>query len=260
MSAWLPSGRQPEAEARGLPGPGGTARQALPAEPRPGFVTALRSALPGGAGQEPAAPAPGGGWFSGQNRQERTIEPRPSFRMAFQSALPRGLSLVSSSSRSSTFLAVEGSQDFSSTLCPGLTLQQRAIGFAVCLAVGLLLDFFSFGKMAQAFRGHPERYAVMYTIGNITAMAGTFFLAGPMRQLKRMMTEGRWIASLAFVASMVLTLAVAGMRADFHGRALLIILLVLVQWCALVWYALSYIPFGREMVGRALSRFCCSFG
>ena len=53
----------------------------------------------------------------------------------------------------------------------------------------------------------------------------TFFLAGPARQCRRMGKEKRWVASLVFVGSLVLTILIA--LSDFHGRALLVLILVI---------------------------------
>ena len=99
---------------------------------------------------------------------------------------------------------------------------------------------------------------------------------GPARQLKYMFNETRWIASLIFIGSIVLTLVAAfavrwlttrgwgaGGRlmrprrvlhtpAQLHSKILCLIA-VLVQIAALGWYALSYIPYGRAMCSQCFS-------
>merc|ERR1711920_806624 len=116
-------------------------------------------------------------------------------------------------------------------------------GFAACLGVGVLLEICSFGMLSSLLSGKAGRYACIYTLGNIIALSGTMFLAGPHRQCKRMMMEKRWVASLVFVCSMAATLLLAVLQ-NFPCRGLLILVLVVMQWCALIWYTLSYIPFG----------------
>mmetsp|Transcript_117025 Transcript_117025/g.294420 ORF Transcript_117025/g.294420 Transcript_117025/m.294420 type:complete len:263 (-) Transcript_117025:50-838(-) len=162
--------------------------------------------------------------------------------------------------RTRSALGIENSQDFASTMCPSMTIKQRLIGFVICLGVGVFLDLCSFGRIAQAMRGRPERFAVMYTIGNITALAGTFFLAGPSRQCKRMMKQKRWVASVVFVSSMVLTMLVVQLHPSFHGRVLLILLLVLAQWCSLFWYGLTFIPGGPQLAWRVVRSCFCGDG
>ncbi|CAK9016748.1 unnamed protein product [Durusdinium trenchii] len=124
----------------------------------------------------------------------------------------------------------------SDVMCPSLTLKQRIIGWLVCFGLGVLLEFSGFGRGIHALiGGEPaaERFAELYTLGNLLALVGTLFLAGPRRQLRRMGREKRWIASLCFVVSMVLTLLVALSPGKWHGRTLILLLLVLVQWAAL---------------------------
>ncbi|CAE8741741.1 unnamed protein product, partial [Polarella glacialis] len=145
----------------------------------------------------------------------------------------------------------------SDALCPSLTLRQRLIGWGCCLVVGALLEFCSFGRAFHALvGGHAAatRFAVLYSLGNLTALAGTLFLAGPSRQCRRMGKQRRWVASLSFLVSLALSLLVALACGDFHGRTLVLLALVFVQWLALVWYTLSYIPFGRRMTLEALRR------
>lgn len=46
----------------------------------------------------------------------------------------------------------------------------------------------------------------MFTLGNMSALAGTFFLVGPMAQLKNMATKERMASAAAFVLAMMGTL------------------------------------------------------
>ena len=87
----------------------------------------------------------------------------------------------------------------------------------------------------------PRGFAILYSVGNLIALIGTFFLAGPMRlqrsaecrtqvpefslrdgkcrQLRRMGREHRWVVSLCFLVSMVLTLVVARLSLFWLGEA-----------------------------------------
>lgn len=118
----------------------------------------------------------------------------------------------------------------------------------------MLLDIVSCGRLNK-----PAHYAVMYTAGNVIAVIGTLFLAGPRRQARRMAGERRLLATCIFVISMALTLFVAWLPPLPRGpKTVLVLALVFVQWLALVWYGLSYIPFGRQVAVGCLRRFCCS--
>eukprot|EP00929_Paragymnodinium_shiwhaense_P083631 TRINITY_DN44620_c0_g1_i1.p1 TRINITY_DN44620_c0_g1~~TRINITY_DN44620_c0_g1_i1.p1 ORF type:complete len:231 (+),score=26.24 TRINITY_DN44620_c0_g1_i1:111-803(+) len=225
-----------------------------------------------------------GSWFSrGQaNRQETPLPvqqlpaneaARPGFISSF---MQRQDSTSSSSSNLGAALAGTGGSrtpsfmqmatasrdlaaDSASTCCPALTIQQRLYGFAICFGIGLLLDLLSVGRLAMILRGKADRFAATYTLGNILTLTGTMFLAGPSRQCSRMMAEKRWVASIVFLTSMVLTLIMA--NSDyFNGRNLLLLLTVILQWCSLMWYVLSYIPFGRQTAASLIQRCfrCCT--
>ena len=56
--------------------------------------------------------------------------------------------------------------------CP-LTKKQRLIGFVSCVSFGLLISFLSF-----IFISRPTAFALLYTIGNLVAVASTGFLVG----------------------------------------------------------------------------------
>jgi len=154
----------------------------------------------------------------------------------------------------------EQEEDFASTCCPSLGIQQRIFGCACCFAAGQLLQFFAFSASAGVLLGHPGRFARCYSMGNMMMITGSFFLSGPKRQCSKIREKDRTPAFGAFILSMVLTLTVVHMN-PFLGRALLILLLVVIEWCAKVWYILSYVPYGhtvgRRVVTAVFGR-CCS--
>jgi hypothetical protein len=126
----------------------------------------------------------------------------------------------------------------------------RLIGFGSCLVVGLVLGFISF-----FFFANVKMFATFYTLGNITSLAGTGFIVGPMRQVKAMLKPTRYIAAIIFVLSMIGTLcACFAMDETNKSRGIVIIVCVIVQFCALWWYSLSYIPFARKMVSSLIGR------
>jgi len=133
-------------------------------------------------------------------------------------------------------------------LCPSLSMKQRLIGFGVCLGLALLFCLLSVLFLASIVT-NPAAFAVPYTIGNIMAICSTGFLVGPMRQLKMMMNPTRIIASLIYVGAMVLTMVAAFVLKS----QLLVLVAVIIQFCAIVWYCLSYIPFARQLAKTLFS-------
>lgn len=155
------------------------------------------------------------------------------------------------------FLRNEQDDDAASTCCPNLGLKQRLCACACCFLAGQLLQFLAVGASAGVLIGHPGRFARCYSMGNMFMISGSFFLSGPARQWRKIREKDRLPTFCAFIGTGVLT--VATVHASFWGRALLIMLLVAVQWCAQVWYILSYIPyghtFGRRIVKKVLACF-----
>ena len=211
---------------------------------------------------------------------------------------------------------------------PSLTWQQRAIGFSVCIAAGLLMSFLvralfagaaascavSFGERrggnsrqmdtrrptpanahfplqtkattdpnlhANATQHNtrlrpdqstktPKRkknerppkqsltflwtfqltsFAILYSFGSVLSLASTLFLMGPTKQLKNMLSGGRWLASLVYLGAIVCTLAVAFTVKGLAG-GILCIILIFVQFLAMLWYVMTYIPGGQDCLFR----------
>jgi hypothetical protein len=150
------------------------------------------------------------------------------------------------------FLGTLTGQPPSNESCfPSLSLKERLIGFGICFGVGLLIQFLSMGSLLGLIVGKANKFAFMYTLGNIISLCGTFFLVGPVRQFQNMKDPSRMWTSIIFIGSMVMTLVSVY---TFHSRILTIIF-VIIQFCAYVWYVLSYIPYGRDMCRRCLRGF-----
>ncbi|XP_078434396.1 got1/Sft2-like vescicle transport protein family [Wolffia australiana] len=123
-----------------------------------------------------------------------------------------------------------------------LSTKQRLYGFAVCLCVGLACTLLS---MLVFF--NPVKFGITFTFGNLCALGSTAFLIGPKRQVVMMLDPVRIYASAIYLASLIIALFCAFY---VHNKALTL-LAVILEFAALVWYSLSYIPFARSMVSKA---------
>ena len=63
----------------------------------------------------------------------------------------------------------------------------------------------------------------------------------------------RIFATLAYLGSICVTVVAA----LFLRHALLTLVAIFVQFCALAWYCASYIPFGRMLIRQCVGRVCC---
>ena len=96
------------------------------------------------------------------------------------------------------------------------------------------------------------------TVGNMLELSSTAFLMGPRTQLKRMTSPTRFGAAIVYVGAMIATLFSALMLPSLthwptNVVALIVVACIVVQFLAMFWYALSYIPYGRRAC-----RACCT--
>lgn len=63
----------------------------------------------------------------------------------------------------------------------------------------------------------------------------------------------RFIATVVYLSMMVITLFLVFYEGEIPLRLMLIVFAIALQFTALVWYTLSFIPFAREIV----SQMCC---
>jgi len=96
--------------------------------------------------------------------------------------------------------------------------------------------------------GNITAFAVLYTLGNICMLGSTIFLVGPMRQLKNMFASTRIIATIMYILAIALTLVAAFVIKS----TILVIFALIIQFVALTWYSLSYIPGARFIAKKCL--------
>uniref|UniRef100_A0A3B5PZA3 Vesicle transport protein n=1 Tax=Xiphophorus maculatus TaxID=8083 RepID=A0A3B5PZA3_XIPMA len=127
----------------------------------------------------------------------------------------------------------------------------RMKGFLICFILGAVCSilFCPLSLMEDMLWFGLPVFAVLYTIGNLCALASTMFLIGPLRQLKNMCAKVRALATVIMLVCLVLTLCAAFWWKN-NGLALLFCVL---QFLAFTWYGLSYIPFARDAVIKMFS-------
>jgi hypothetical protein len=137
------------------------------------------------------------------------------------------------------------------SLCPELDLKTRVIGFFISCLIGIIMMIGSIYQLYTLSFGGQRFFAIWYTLGNIVALSSTFFLMGPKKQCENMMNKIRFKASLLLISSIICCF-IFGV---FGFNKILVILSVFVQFFALIWYVLSYIPMGRTIVGKFIKNF-----
>ncbi|XP_024186402.1 vesicle transport protein SFT2B isoform X2 [Rosa chinensis] len=95
---------------------------------------------------------------------------------------------------------------------------------------------------------HPIKFAITFTLGNLLSLGSTAFLIGPKRQVTMMLDPVRIYATAIYIASIIIALFCA----LYAHNKILTLLAIILEFGALVWYSLSYIPFARSMVSKIM--------
>ena len=139
--------------------------------------------------------------------------------------------------------------------CPNLTYTQRIVGFAICAGCGYLLSFIGTLTLIGGFsETNVATFAALYVCGNMIALFATGFLIGPKKQCVNMWKPTRRFTTAFYLIMLIVVLVVAVAKYDLDGKIYLILFLLFVQICAGIWYGLSYIPYGRDMVSGVIRR------
>jgi ABC-type sugar transport system permease subunit len=112
----------------------------------------------------------------------------------------------------------------------------------------------SFKFFIRLIEGEPVPFALNYSFGNVLALASSWFLCGPKRQYRNMFDEKRKLTSLTYLSCLVGTLVVVFIPLPTGLRLGLLLLLLVTQCGASLWYSLSYIPYGRKTALNIIKR------
>ncbi|EGZ26550.1 hypothetical protein PHYSODRAFT_353327 [Phytophthora sojae] len=131
-----------------------------------------------------------------------------------------------------------------------LTLNQRALGAVGCY---VLSGLFAFAATVILCTGvhHVRFYALFYSLSNIATFSSLIFIMGQNRLQKRMLSRKRSVSGRAWMGSLGLTVLVAFF---WPSHWFIVILLLLAQFCSMIWYSLSYIPFGRKFIHKYMAK------
>ena len=141
--------------------------------------------------------------------------------------------------------------------CPSLSWYERLLGFLICFVLGCLFLFYSFFQIVKALTGKYEKFAIVFSLGNILIISSICFIVGYQRQKKIMFNKTRIITSIVFLSSMIVVLLLIFLPIDEEIKEKKyfkfgLFVLVIVEYISMIWYNLSYIPFGRK-----ITKFCC---
>ena len=174
--------------------------------------------------------------------------PKPGYAQQMRDNVLRPAQNNAAAARDNAAMAAGmGQEEVCCGLCPHLSMRERINGCMGCFCIGMIIGFLS---TLSWWSGNIAEFAILYTLGNIISLCSSLFLWGPKRQWKNMSkAKRRWATALYFLM-MILTLSLA----FTHGPKPVILVAIFLQWCALIWYIASYIPFGQKMIKGCFSR------
>ena len=145
-------------------------------------------------------------------------------------------------------------EDEMCSMCPSMTYQQRLIGFCICCGCGYALSFMGTLMLLSKdpWKKRVTNFAILYVFGNFIAIAATGFLIGPRRQCKKMFSKTRRFACIFWLLMLVVTFALGLSGVDVGW----VLLALVIQVCAGIWYSASYIPYGRRMIIKLFQGTC----
>uniref|UniRef100_A0A8C6CG49 Vesicle transport protein n=1 Tax=Moschus moschiferus TaxID=68415 RepID=A0A8C6CG49_MOSMO len=110
-----------------------------------------------------------------------------------------------------------------------LSFNTRLKWFAICVVSGI---FSILGTGLLWLPGGIKLLEVFYTFGYTAALASTYFLMGPVKQLKKIFETTRLLPTI------IMLLCLKGLA----------ILFCILQFLSMTWYSLPYIPYARVAV------------
>ncbi|CAO3615965.1 unnamed protein product [Cunninghamella blakesleeana] len=137
----------------------------------------------------------------------------------------------------------QGTMDDGTWQFCGLSRMQRLYAFGACFVIGF---FISIVSTLLLISGNIPGFAVLYSIGNLLSIFSLTFIIGILKQVKTMFAPVRFWATTIYLSLLILTLVLSLTIQKFF----ISLILVIVQFAALVWYSASYIPYGREIIRR----------
>jgi len=131
-----------------------------------------------------------------------------------------------------------------------LSRWERLLGFGGCL-IGAAVCFFVAFLTLPLLAVRPAKFALAFSLGSILVMFGFSVLIGPINHIKHLISKERLPFSIAYLASLGLTLYFALGAHSYIGS----LIGAIVQVVALVSYVLAYFPGGTQTLrfGGALA-------
>ncbi|CAF0725363.1 unnamed protein product [Adineta steineri] len=148
------------------------------------------------------------------------------------------LSSSSSSSDDMQILLQKGDND---PILPALTRKQRILGFMICLALGVFCMSFA-TLFIPVIVLKARKFALLFSFGSVFFLSSFSMLWGPTNHFKHLTNTDRLPFTIVYILTLVGTIYYSVWVKSYFFT----IIFALLQFGALVWYVVSYIPGGTR--------------
>ena len=124
-----------------------------------------------------------------------------------------------------------------------LTMTQRFGAFFLSFGMGLVFIIIAL-TLLPTIALFANKFAFFFTVGNVFCVGSTVFLVGVRKQMASMFEANRFQAASVYFGCLLMTLV----SAVHWQSSVLAMMSCAAQLVALVWYALSYIPYARRVI------------
>lgn len=131
-------------------------------------------------------------------------------------------------------------------LFPSLTLQQKLIGFGICVVIGFVLDIIAWLSFPDLIHGKPATFAICFSLAIFVTFVGSAFLVGLFKQVRVMFRKKRIITTCVVLISLIMTL----ISALVLKNAALTLVFMVIEMLSYTWYVLSFLPFAQTCIKR----------
>lgn len=132
--------------------------------------------------------------------------------------------------------------------CCDLSFKQRLIGGCICMGCGVILSICSFICIAT---GNLSGFAIIYALGTIASIAGSFFIVGPKKHLEAFKDQETKIPHIVATACLVFFIIMIFVSVFALDNTPLAIIFVILELLALALFTITL----KKVIWLAVKKF-----
>lgn len=132
--------------------------------------------------------------------------------------------------------------------CGSIPIKYRIGIWGACLVTAFCLSLGTLAFIQAVIDGNPDSFVISYTFAHIITFTGSMFLSTPKKFFIIAFDSNHWGATTFYLFTIFITLFIVYYPGiEPGGRIAVIVLAMIVQYMAYVWFCLSQLPFGARI-------------